>query len=108
MSVDESLWYVKLADGDVERVTLDQLDEAFQTGQIDENSMVLAAGADQWVKLADLLGVTETTEPPAAALQAAPQPMVAPQPQRTVPIRQAAVAPSRSVGVRRPRWWLRR
>jgi hypothetical protein len=64
MSVDGSLWYVKLADGDVERFTLDQLDEAFQNGQIDENTTVLAAGSDQWLKLSDLLGLADATPPP--------------------------------------------
>ena len=47
MSGDENLWYVKTPDGDVHRVTLDQLDEAFQAGRIDENVMVLAAGATE-------------------------------------------------------------
>jgi hypothetical protein len=64
MTVDDSLWYVKLADGDVERFTLDQLDDAFQNGQIDENTMVLAAGSDQWLKLSDLLGLSDATPPP--------------------------------------------
>ena len=58
MSVD-GIWYVKLEDGDVERVTLDQLDEWFQSGRIDEKHMVLADGADQWMKLAELLGLSE-------------------------------------------------
>jgi hypothetical protein len=82
MSVDGNLWYVKLADGDVERVTLDQLDEAFQGGQIDENSMVLAAGSDQWMRLADLLGLADATPPP-------PPPTPTPQNAvhaRTVPV----------------------
>src|SRR5579862_5715260 len=77
MSVDENLWYVKLADGDVERVTLDQLDEAFQKGQIDENSMVLAAGSEQWMKLAELLGLSEGAAPPAAAPPPPAQPVAA-------------------------------
>lgn len=74
MSVD-GIWYVKLADGDVERVTLDQLDEAFQNGQIDENSMVLADGADVWTKLGDLLGASEVSPPVATAPAAPPQAM---------------------------------
>ena len=63
MSGDENLWYVKTDDGDVHRVTLDQLDEAFQAGRIDENVMVLAAGATKWAKLSALAGLDE----PAAA-----------------------------------------
>ncbi len=56
MSAEGNSWYVKLPDGDVHRVTLDELDAAFQSGDIDENTMVLAAGADEWAKLGDLAG----------------------------------------------------
>jgi hypothetical protein len=81
MSVEVDVWYVKLADGDVERVTLDELDEAFQRGQIDENSMVLAAGSEQWMKLSDLLNGADATPPPpppTPAPQSAAQPWAPP------------------------------
>src|SRR5580700_9642390 len=68
MSVDENLWYVKTEDGDVHRVTLDQLDEAFQAGRIDENVMVLAAGAQKWAKLSDLAGLDEPATAPAPSV----------------------------------------
>jgi uncharacterized protein DUF4339 len=84
MSVEVDVWYVKLADGDVDRVTLDQLDEAFQSGQIDENSMVLAAGTDQWMKLGELLQASDATPPP-------------PQPTPTPSVTAQAVAPARPV-----------
>jgi pyruvate/2-oxoglutarate dehydrogenase complex dihydrolipoamide acyltransferase (E2) component len=64
MSGDENLWYVKTDDGDVHRVTLDQLDEAFQAGRIDENVMVLAAGATKWAKLSALAGLDEPAPSP--------------------------------------------
>jgi hypothetical protein len=64
MSGDENLWYVKTDDGDVHRVTLDQLDEAFQAGRIDENVMVLAAGAQKWAKLSALAGLDEPAPAP--------------------------------------------
>jgi hypothetical protein len=64
MSGDENLWYVKTPDGDVHRVTLDQLDEAFQAGRIDENVMVLAAGAQKWAKLSALAGLDEPAPVP--------------------------------------------
>ncbi|HEY1691226.1 MAG TPA: hypothetical protein VGG39_03650 [Polyangiaceae bacterium] len=67
MSGDENLWYVKTPDGDVHRVTLDQLDEAFQAGRIDENVMVLAAGSTRWAKLGELAGL-DTPVPPAPAM----------------------------------------
>jgi hypothetical protein len=56
---DNDLWYVKTADGDVDRMTLDQLDEAFNGGHIDENVMVLPAGDATWVKLGTLLGLDQ-------------------------------------------------
>ena len=74
----EELWYVKLPNGDVHRVTIDQLDGAFQAGHVDENTMVLAAGASQWTKLGDIAGLDEESAPdpqpvpePAAAEQQA-------------------------------------
>jgi flagellar basal body-associated protein FliL len=67
MSGDENLWYVKTPDGDVHRVTLDQLDEAFQAGRIDENVMVLGGGSTKWAKLGDLAGLDEPAAPPPAS-----------------------------------------
>lgn len=63
---DNDLWYVKTADGDVNRVTLDQLDEAFNAGHIDESVMVLPAGEATWVRLGTLLGLEQPGPVPAA------------------------------------------
>jgi hypothetical protein len=63
MSVDENLWYVKTSDGDVHRVTLDQLDEAFQAGRIDEHVMVLGGDATHWTKLGQLAGLDQPQAP---------------------------------------------
>lgn len=62
MSISGDSWYVKLSDGDVHRVTLDQLDEAFQAGHIDGDTMVLASGATQWTKLGALAGIDDDGE----------------------------------------------
>jgi hypothetical protein len=95
--MSEELWYVKLANGDVHRVTLDQLDGAFQAGHIDESTMVLAAGATQWTKLGDLAGLDDDAAP---AAPPDPQPQYvapAPAPIRAAPVAQATyVAPVRS------------
>jgi len=61
---DADHWYVMLADGDVHRVTLDQLDDAFQAGHIDQETLVLAEGAKLWTKLGKLAGLEETPPPP--------------------------------------------
>ncbi len=58
----EELWYVKVADDDVHRMTLDQLDGAFQAGHIDESTMVLAADATKWARLGELLGLDDAAE----------------------------------------------
>jgi hypothetical protein len=63
MSADNDLWYVKTADGDVDRMTLDELDEAFNDGRIDENVVVLPAGDTKWVKLGALLGLDQPAAP---------------------------------------------
>lgn len=63
MSGDHDLWYVKTADGDVDRMTLDQLDDAFNAGRIDENVTVLPAGESNWVRLGTLLGLDQPATP---------------------------------------------
>jgi hypothetical protein len=83
------LWYVQLADGDVHRVTLDQLDEGFQAGHIDGDTMVLAAGAAQWAKLGKLADIDEVAPvgaPPPTPAHVAPAAMAAvpaPRPSHT-------------------------
>jgi hypothetical protein len=72
MSGDHDLWYVKTADGDVDRLTLDQLDEAFNAGHIDENVTVLPAGQNNWVRLGTLLGLDQPATPPPVAFAAVP------------------------------------
>ncbi len=74
MSTSGDLWYVKLSDGDVHRVTLDQLDEAFQAGHVDAETMVLAAGATRWAKLGALAGIDEDVPIEAEEIPAAPHP----------------------------------
>ena len=97
MSEGVDLWYVKLASGDVHRVTLDQLDGAFQAGHIDERTMVLASDAADgtaWTSLGDLLGLDEPAQTGAAPAGYAPvaaQPQVEahqPAPQYQAPVAQ--------------------
>jgi hypothetical protein len=79
MSAD--LFYVKLADGDVHRVSLDQLDDAFQAGHIDGATMVLADGSDKWTTLGALAGMDDEDDSEAVApVQVIPQNAPAPAP----------------------------
>jgi hypothetical protein len=98
MNGSDGLWYVQLSDGDVHRVTLDQLDEGFQAGHVDANTMVLAAGAAQWAKLGQLAGIDEAPPPRVAPSEPRPPPPVAmridaPPPLRSPPRAQAAAPP---------------
>jgi hypothetical protein len=75
MSGDHDLWYVKTADGDVDRLTLDQLDEAFNAGHIDENVTVLPAGQNNWVRLGTLLGLDQPATPSPVSFAPSPNSM---------------------------------
>ncbi|MGH7434822.1 MAG: hypothetical protein ACRENE_04035, partial [Polyangiaceae bacterium] len=60
---NSDLWYVKLPSGDVHRVTLDQLDEAFQRGQVDLRTQVMGASTERWMTLTEILGDEEPESP---------------------------------------------
>lgn len=66
------LWHVQLASGDLEVMTLDQLDDAFNSDRIDENVMVLQGGALKWSRLGEILGLDEEEEQPVNRAQALP------------------------------------
>jgi hypothetical protein len=53
---DADVWHVKMASGEVYTVTVEQLDDAFQKGLIDENILVMKDGMDDWATLAEVLG----------------------------------------------------
>ena len=66
------LWRVQLMTGEVRAMSLDALDEAFQSGLIMESTPVLPPGATAWTKLADAAGLdassTESNVPSVAPL----------------------------------------
>jgi len=96
-SETQDLWSVQLATGEVCEMTLDQLDEAFQEGRIDEHTAILQHGSDQWSTLGNLAGIDgEEPAPPAApeteappAIGAAPAAIEPAIPQAAIP--QAAI-----------------
>lgn len=60
------LWRVQLGSGEVRVMSLDALDDAFQSGTIDENTPVLAPGTATWSKLGEAAGLGgEGAEEPA-------------------------------------------
>lgn len=56
-------WYVKTPDGDVEIMTLDEIDEAFNAGRIDENVMVLPGDGSRWTRLGEIAGLDSPAAP---------------------------------------------
>ncbi len=61
---DDEMWLVKLADGHVRSMTLDELDAAFQRDEIHERTMICRDGGDRWITLAEELGLE--SPPPSA------------------------------------------
>jgi hypothetical protein len=73
------LWHVEVAPNDVRVLTLEQLDEAFQRGLVNERTRVFQDGMDEPAFLGELLGLDdsddeEQEEPVAAAPPPAPEP----------------------------------
>ena len=73
MSV-ENQWYVRLTNGSVITVSLDDLDAAFQRGDVNEDTLVCREGMSQWLPLGEAAGLDEEVAP-------APQPALYPIPQ---------------------------
>ncbi|HEX7664601.1 MAG TPA: hypothetical protein VF407_08825 [Polyangiaceae bacterium] len=104
------LWHVQMASGDVLVMTLDELDEAFQSDRIDESTMVLQGGSLKWAPLGEVLGgddaeseapSTEPAPPPVHVPSVVPAPLsVAPVPSpvssypSTVPTPMESMVPS--------------
>ena len=53
-------WYAKLSNGDVEAMTLDELDVAYENGVIDANTPVLGPEATEWASLGELACLGES------------------------------------------------
>jgi len=81
-AIQDELWYVQLAADDVRTMTLDQLDEAFQSGGISASTYVCQVGSTTWETLADVAGIEPEDAPPASAANV------------IQPAQQAAVLPS--------------
>jgi hypothetical protein len=79
---DEELWAAKLPNGDVRSGTLEQLDEAFRSGHLGEDTLVCASGSDSWITIADVLGAAIGASSTALAARPAsgPPPSAAIQP----------------------------
>ncbi|HEY3664819.1 MAG TPA: DUF4339 domain-containing protein, partial [Polyangiaceae bacterium] len=75
----EDRFYAQFDSREVELMTLDELQSAFEAGRIHENTFVCREGDDQWLTLAEVAGLGEEPEPEPEAVVANRRP---PMPQR--------------------------
>lgn len=64
---EDDMWLVKLDDGHVRSMTLDDLDAAFQRDEIHEGTKICREGSDRWITLAEELGLETAAAPPPSA-----------------------------------------
>lgn len=57
--MDDDLWEVALPSGEVKRMSLDQLDRAFQVGLIHSNTLIREGGTTEWQTLGAVAGLDE-------------------------------------------------
>jgi hypothetical protein len=69
---EAEVWSVAIAPDNIQTMTLDQLDDAFQRGLITDNAMVWTDGMDNWMRLREVLGDEEPAPAQPAPVQAAP------------------------------------
>ncbi len=91
----DDFWQVQLASGEVCVWTLEELDEAFQSGQVHERTQVKKLGDEAWSTLAVVAGIEEEEAPVAMAsppqslapeAPAAVAPMIPPPPAAPAPV----------------------
>ncbi len=71
-TASEEQWMVAIAPGNVQMMDVEQLDAAYQAGQINDNTMVWTQGMDAWLPLAKVIGGEESPAEAAPVADAAP------------------------------------
>jgi hypothetical protein len=87
-----SFWEVRLADGKETKMTLMELDHAFEEGAIDTTTMVRELGKTEWEPLGRVAGLEddgEEEDPPASSIEATKPP--APAAEESNPGRKIAI-----------------
>jgi hypothetical protein len=74
---NDPLWQVQLASGQVCRMTLELLDDAFQDGLINEQTLVMQDGTSEWLTLGALLGLDSDGEAEASGTDPSSDTLVA-------------------------------
>jgi GYF domain 2 len=93
----EDRFYAQFDSREVELMTLDELQAAFEAGLIHENTFVCREGESEWCTLADVAGLGEEEEPePAPVVETRPpMPSRRPEPAASVPVGTRPPMPSR-------------
>ena len=68
----EDRFYAQFDSREVELMTLDELQAAFEAGQIHENTFVCREGESEWLTLADVAGLGEEAPEPAPVVESRP------------------------------------
>ncbi len=99
-------WYVQFDSGDVRLMTLDELDQAFEAGEVHAQTYLIQVGETQWQTLADVAGLDEASEDEsqaaAPAAPPAPAPVEAAAPAAPAPFSAPAVTRAESPAAMRP------
>ena len=74
---DEDLWLVKLADGRVRSMTVDDMDAALERGELDAKTEVQAPDSDSWTTLGVVAGLDDVGEPSLEREEESTTPLVA-------------------------------
>jgi hypothetical protein len=86
---DDELWFVELPDGRTRAMTLEELDGAYQAGEISETTRVRKDGSSEWSTLAVVAGLEEddafaetipSASPPSGPHSLSPQMISSPPP----------------------------
>lgn len=96
----EDQWMVAIAPGNVQMMDVEQLDAAYQAGQINDHTMVWTQGMDAWLPLSQVIGGDGAEGGDAAEPVAAPSEQVAAVAERPAPA--PAAVTQQLGGVRAP------
>jgi hypothetical protein len=84
--LEDELWFVELPDGRTRAMSLEELDAAYQAGQIEESTRLRKDGETEWTTLAVVAGLGEDdADPFGATVPSAPPPPVSTGPSSLAP-----------------------
>lgn len=70
---NDERWYVQFDSGEVRLMTLEELDGAFEAGEVHENTFVIQVGETKWQTLADVAGLNDEESEEPEAPEAEPE-----------------------------------